>query len=44
MLRKSSSNPYQPGSPEFDRWQEGFAEGNSFINKDLAKAMSGAGA
>ncbi|WP_187967916.1 hypothetical protein [Aquibium microcysteis] len=43
-LRKSATNPYQPGSKEFNRWQEGFAEGTKFINADLSKAVADAGA
>ena len=38
-LRKAATNPYQAGSAEFNRWQEGLAEGNAFANKDLASAM-----
>lgn len=40
-LRKSASNPYGPGSQEHQRWQEGFNEGNAFINKDLAAEING---
>ncbi|CCF19103.1 conserved protein of unknown function [Pseudorhizobium banfieldiae] len=40
MLRKSGSNPYQPGSPEFQSWQKGMNDGHAFINKDLAAAVS----
>ncbi|WP_421983396.1 hypothetical protein [Roseibium sp.] len=39
-LRQEMSNPYQPGSEEHNSWQSGFNEGNTFINKDLAKAIS----
>lgn len=39
-LRKSGTNPYTPGSAEFQRWQEGMNEGNAFINKDLAAEMN----
>lgn len=41
-LRKSATNPYHAGSVEFNRWQEGLAEGNAFINKDLSAAVNGA--
>lgn len=40
-LRKAASNPYQPGSTQFQRWQEGFNEGTAFVNKDLAAAVNG---
>lgn len=39
-LRKSATNPYQPGGKEFNRWQEGLADGTKFINADLSKAMA----
>lgn len=39
-LRKSAVNPYQPGSTEFQRWQEGLNDGNAFINRDLAAEMN----
>lgn len=42
-LRKPATNPYQPGSKEFNRWQEGLAEGTSFINRDLAAEISDPG-
>lgn len=40
MLRKSASNPYQGGT-ELQRWQEGFNDGTTFINRDLNAAMNG---
>jgi hypothetical protein len=39
-LRKSPANPYQPGSLQFNRWQEGLADGNAWINKDLSAAVN----
>ena len=41
-LRKAATNPYQAGSVQFNRWQEGLAEGNAFINKDLSAVVNGA--
>jgi hypothetical protein len=40
-LRKSASNPYQPGSEEFQRWQEGMNEGTAWINAETDKAVNG---
>ncbi|SCM79844.1 conserved hypothetical protein [uncultured Pleomorphomonas sp.] len=42
-LRKQNVNPYQPGSSQFQRWQEGYNEGTAFVNKELSSAMEGAG-
>lgn len=39
MLRKQSSNPYQPGSREFNRWAKGNKDGTAFVNADLAAAI-----
>ena len=40
MLRKSSTNPYQAGSAEFQNWQKGMNDGTEFVNKELNKAVN----
>ncbi|NTD85448.1 hypothetical protein G6M23_05525 [Agrobacterium tumefaciens] len=39
-LRKSTSNPYHPGSEEYQAWQKGMNEGTAFINKELAAEVA----
>lgn len=39
--RKSATNPYTPGSPEYQRWQKGMNEGTAIANKAMDKAMNG---
>ena len=41
-LRKANSNPYDPASPQGQRWQTGFNEGTAFINKELDEAVNSA--
>ncbi|MEN5275812.1 hypothetical protein ABE527_02570 [Brucella sp. TWI432] len=41
--RKSTGNPYQPGSGEGQRWQQGVNDGTELANKDLSGAMQEAG-
>lgn len=41
--RGSAANPYQPGSTEFQKWQQGMNAGTELANKDLSAAVQGAG-
>ncbi|WP_235972481.1 hypothetical protein [Brucella pseudogrignonensis] len=38
--RKSATNPYQPGSQEFQNWQKGMNDGTELANKDLSSVVS----
>lgn len=40
-LRKSASNPYQPGTEEFQNWQKGMNDGTAWINAETDKAVNG---
>lgn len=40
MLRKGTSNPYHPGTEQYQAWQNGNNEGTAFINKDLAAQVA----
>lgn len=37
--RKDVTNPYQLGSQEYQRWQEGVNEGNALANRELLPAL-----
>lgn len=40
-LRKTDAlNPYVTGTPEWNRWATGHAEGSEFINRELAAILS----
>lgn len=40
-LRKVNANPYDPASPQGQRWQAGFNDGTEFINKELNVKING---
>lgn len=40
-LRKQASNPYQPGTREYERWEDGNREGHQIANKALDEAVNG---
>jgi len=39
QLRKQVANPYQPGTREYEKWEDGMKEGTQFINREMGKAM-----
>jgi hypothetical protein len=39
VLRKTVANPYQPGTAEYERWEDGNKDGHQFINKELGAAV-----
>lgn len=39
--RKQVSNPYTPGTAEYQNWQKGMNDGTAWANRDLDEAING---